>query len=91
MKQSNEIMNILQKGVISSLIEGLGEGTIDVHNEMLVSYIPCMIYMEEQIDLLKAIGLIHYDGNREAQLIINDFCGLIKDLQREGVEELRKR
>lgn len=82
---------LIQKSVIRTLIGGLRDGDIELDNDMLSAYIPCIFSLEEQIDLIKAIGLIHYDEDRQAQLIVNDFCGVLKDLQRDGIEEMKRR
>ena len=84
------IIDILQKEIVGKLINDLKTGEIDTNHEVIKSYVPCIIHESYQIDFLRAVGLIHFKDDEKAQLIINDFCGLIKDMLIEGTELLQK-
>lgn len=83
------VIELLEGAIIDSFIEQLSDNAIELDDEMLTSFVAAVLKSEKHIDLLKAMGLKKFEDNREACLVINDFCGFLKDARREGDEKLR--
>ena len=84
------IMDLLQQEVTEKLISDLKSGELTTDDEIVLSFVPCCIRLTEQVDFLRTVGLIHFKDDEQAQLIINDFCGLLKDMLVKGDEILHK-
>ena len=78
-----ELAKMLHKFTAQTFIEHIREDPDFINEQLLHSF--CATFLNEhEINLVKAIGLVHFDGNREAQLVVNDFCGLLIDILNKG-------
>jgi len=80
---------VLRTAIAQTMIDEIIE-TESYDNEMVKSFLSTFLSEECEIDLIKAIGLIHYKDDENAMRIVNDFCGLLLDIMNEGKEALKK-
>ena len=78
------IMNLLKRSITESMIEALRDGEMTLETIELKEFLSCEINSPYVFGLMKAIGLVHFADNKEAQLIINDFIGLLNDMYDDG-------
>ena len=85
---SIDIIDMLKRNVTNSMIEALRNGEITLETIELKEFLSCEVSSEYAFDLMKAVGLVHFADNKEAQLIVNDFIGLLKDMFDEGEQSM---
>ena len=87
---NTNFLELIRETITQQMIMALKNGEIDCNDSMAKEYVYLSITNQFQLEFLKAVGLTHFKDDEKAQLIINDFIGLLNDMYTEGDESLNE-